>query len=190
MSPLKSPLSPEIYSSIFFEYNQDNDMSNDKLATIDFMLWERLSYQNVYPNVSLLRPTRSQSESSSKSGSIKGFMKRLSWRKKSDSDNNHKGEVAVLSLPGLTSSTKAVNDLGKEVKTVPLSSSLLLLSQTRSLLYPEGAWYYNYLDSVSVELIYRMSFVCAFLILSHDYFVRILLLKMLQIKFHKSTYVM
>ncbi|KAF9819116.1 hypothetical protein SFRURICE_000781 [Spodoptera frugiperda] len=41
-------------------------------------------------------------------------------------------------------------DLGKEVKSIPLSSSLLLLAQTRNLLCPDGAWYYNYLDSVSV----------------------------------------
>ncbi|XP_050344038.1 spectrin beta chain isoform X6 [Nymphalis io] len=150
MSPLRGPLSPEIYSSIFFEYTSENDRSNEKLSSIDFLLWERLSYQHVYPNVSLLRPARSHSESSSKSGSIKGLMKRLSRRKKSI-DSEQKADIAVLSLPGLTSSMKAVNDLGKEVKVIPLSSSLLLLSQTRSLLFPEGAWYYNYLDSFEVK---------------------------------------
>nr|XP_034832695.1 spectrin beta chain isoform X2 [Maniola hyperantus] len=145
-TPLKAPLSPEIYSSVFFEYTLENEQRNDRLSCIDFILWERLSYQQVTPNVSLLRR---HSETSSRS-SIKGLIKRLSWRKKS-SDSEHKSEVAVLSLPGLTSSSKVVNDLGKDVKSVPLSSSLLLLSQTRSLLFPEGEWYYNYLDRFEVK---------------------------------------
>lgn len=145
MTPSKAPLSPEIYSSVFFEYTPENEQRNDSLSCVDFILWERLSYQHVVPNVSVL--TRHSSNSSRTS--IKSLIKRMSWRKKS-SDSEHKSEVAVLSLPGLTSSSRVVNDLGKEVKSVPLSSSLLLLSQTRSLLYPEGEWYYNYLDRVSL----------------------------------------
>lgn len=78
-------------------------------------------------------------------------MRKLS-RKSKSSDTDSKSDVAVLSLPGLTSSNKAVNDLGKDVKSVPLNSSLLLLSQTRKLLFPEGEWYFNYLDCVSVVL--------------------------------------
>lgn len=145
-SPPTSPMmSPEIYSSVFFEFPDQAEKANEYLACVDLILWERLSYQNVYPNVSLLRY---KSNSSSKS-SLKRFIRK--WSKKSKpSDSDIKGEVAVLSLPGLTSSSKAINDLGKEVKSIPLGSSLLLLSQTRTLLFPEGAWYYNYLDSVSV----------------------------------------
>lgn len=143
-SPLMSPMSPEIYSSVFFEFPDQTEKANEYLACIDLILWERLSYLNVYPNVSLLRH---KSNSSSKS-SLKRFIRK--WSKKAKAENDVKGEVAVLSLPGLTSSSKAINDLGKEVKSIPLSSSLLLLAQTRNLLCPDGAWYYNYLDSVSV----------------------------------------
>uniref|UniRef100_A0A2A4JKU8 Spectrin beta chain, non-erythrocytic 2 n=1 Tax=Heliothis virescens TaxID=7102 RepID=A0A2A4JKU8_HELVI len=146
-SPLMSPTSPEIYSSVFFEFPDQVEKANEYLACIDLILWERLSYLNVYPNVSLLRH---KSNSSSKS-SLKRFIRK--WSKKVKPESDIKGEVAVLSLPGLTSSSKAINDLGKEVKSIPLSSSLLLLSQTRNLLFPDGAWYYNYLDSVSVVLV-------------------------------------
>lgn len=145
LSPLKSPLSPDIYSSVFFEFTDENDKPNVCLACIDFILWERLSYQCVFPNVSLLR----SKSGSSKSSSLKRLFRKWSKRSKL-SESDMKGEVAVLSLPGLTSSSKAVNDLGKEIKTIPLNSSLLLLSQTRNLLAPEGAWYFNYLDCVSV----------------------------------------
>lgn len=149
MSPLKSPLSPEIYTSIFFEYTAETEKPDEKFASIDLILWERLSYQHVYPNVSILRRVRTQSESSSKSGSIKGIFKRLSKRRTS-TDSEAISEVAVLSMPGLTSSMKRINDLGKEVKSIPLSSSISLLSQTRGLLFPDAAWYYDYLDGVSV----------------------------------------
>lgn len=157
MSPLASPLSPEIYSPVFFEYPDQTDKSNqmnDNLACINFILWERLSHQNVYPNVSLLRRRSDRSDASSKSGSIKRIITKWSRKSRvesrsSESDSN-KGEVAVLSMPALTGSTNTINDLGKDVKTIPLNSSLLLLSQTRSLLYPDGAWYFNYLDGVSV----------------------------------------
>lgn len=93
------------------------------------------------------------------------MFRKWSSRSKSSSSEN-KSEVAVLSLPGLTSSDKAINDLGKEIKSVPLSPSLLLLSQTKNIL-PEAAWYYNYLDSVSGELPYLCRFawklhVCLF----------------------------
>lgn len=142
-SPLLSP--EHLYSSVFFEFPEQTEKANEYLACIDLILWERLSYQNVYPNVSLLRH---KSHSSSKS-SLKRFIRK--WSKKSKSSEcDIKGEVGVLSLPGLTSSTKTINDLGKEVKSIPLGSSILLLSQTRNLLVPEGAWYYNYLDCVSV----------------------------------------
>ncbi|KAH9633631.1 hypothetical protein HF086_014599 [Spodoptera exigua] len=144
-SPLMSPMSPEIYSSVFFEFPDQAEKANEYLACIDLILWERLSYLNVYPNVSLLRH---KSNSSSKS-SLKRFIRK--WSKKVKPENEVKGEVAVLSLPGLTSSSKAINDLGKEVKSIPLSSSLLLLAQTRNLLCPDGAWYYNYLDSFEVK---------------------------------------
>ncbi|XP_050549982.1 spectrin beta chain isoform X5 [Spodoptera frugiperda] len=144
-SPLMSPMSPEIYSSVFFEFPDQTEKANEYLACIDLILWERLSYLNVYPNVSLLRH---KSNSSSKS-SLKRFIRK--WSKKAKAENDVKGEVAVLSLPGLTSSSKAINDLGKEVKSIPLSSSLLLLAQTRNLLCPDGAWYYNYLDSFEVK---------------------------------------
>lgn len=146
-SPLMSPTSPEIYSSVFFEFPDQVEKANEYLACVDLILWERLSYLNVYPNVSLLRH---KSNSSSKS-SLKRFIRK--WSKKVKPESDIKGEVAVLSLPGLTSSSKAINDLGKEVKSIPLSSSLLLLSQTRNLLFPDGAWYYNYLDSVSLVLV-------------------------------------
>lgn len=146
-SPPLSPFSPDIYSSVFFEYSDQSETSDESLVCIDFILWERLSYLNIYPNVSLLKHKSSTSLKSS--NSIKRVLKK--WSKKVKlSDSDLRGEVAVLSLPGLTSSSKAVNDLGKEVKRVPLNSSLLLLTQTRSLLFPEGAWYYDYLDSVSV----------------------------------------
>nr|XP_049700512.1 spectrin beta chain isoform X10 [Helicoverpa armigera] len=144
-SPLMSPTSPEIYSSVFFEFPDQVEKANEYLACVDLILWERLSYLNVYPNVSLLRH---KSNSSSKS-SLKRFIRK--WSKKVKPESDIKGEVAVLSLPGLTSSSKAINDLGKEVKSIPLSSSLLLLSQTRNLLFPDGAWYYNYLDSFEVK---------------------------------------
>lgn len=152
-SPLKTPLSPDIYSSVFFEFPTEKEKPNDSLACIDFILWERLSYQHVYPNVTLLRQS---STSSSKSGSLKRLLRKFTRRSRS-SESDIKGEVAVLSLPGLTSSNKAVNDLGKEVKSVPLNSSLLLLSQTRKLL-PDGAWYFNYLDGVSVVYWFCMRF--------------------------------
>lgn len=149
MTPLASPLSPEIYSPVFFEYPDQTDQSyqrNVNLVCINFILWERLSYQNVYPNVSLLR--RSDS-SSTKSGSMKKIISKLSRKSKSSESDSCKSEVAVLSMPALTGSTNSVNDLGK-IKTIPLNSSLLLLTQTQSLLYPDGAWYFNYLDGVSV----------------------------------------
>ncbi|KAI5643315.1 spectrin repeat domain-containing protein [Phthorimaea operculella] len=147
-SPLqKSPFSPDIYSSVFFEYNtKETEKPNVYLACIDFILWERLSNFQVYPNVTLLRQN---SSSSSKTNSIKRVLKRLSIRKKSN-DSDTKSDVAVLSLPGLTSSSKCINDLGKEVKSVPLNSSLLLLSQTRGLL-PDGAWYYDYVEGFEVK---------------------------------------
>jgi hypothetical protein len=145
-SPLYSPMSPEIYSPVFFEYTHKTEQSNEFLSCINFILWERLSYQNVFPNVSLLRR---RSDSSSRSGSIKRIINKLSKRNRS-SDSDSKSEVAVLSMPTLTGSTNTINDLGKDVKSIPLNSSLLLLSQTRSLLYPDGAWYFNYLDGVSV----------------------------------------
>ncbi|XP_063828934.1 uncharacterized protein LOC135078265 [Ostrinia nubilalis] len=164
-TPLMSPMSPEIYSPVFFEYPDRTDLSNqmnDHLACINFILWERLASQLVFPNVSLLRR---RSDSSSKSGSIKRIINRLS-RKSKSSDTDSKGEVAVLSMPALTGSTNTINDLGKEVKTIPLNSSLLLLSQTRSLLFPDGAWYFNYLDGVSVfwcsACAFIMHFICSF----------------------------
>lgn len=156
MSPLKSP---ELYTSIFFEYPAaESEKRDERFASIDLILWERLSYLQVYPNVSLLRRVRAPSDSSSKSGSIVGIFKRLSKRSKSV-DSEALSEVAVLSLPGLTSSLKQINDLGKDVKFIPLASSISLLAQTRSLLFPEGAWYYNYLDGVSLVMVFRMRFV-------------------------------
>lgn len=145
MTPLKSPLSPEIYSSVFFEYTSNSEKPDDRLACIDFILWERLSCQFVYPNISLCRQN---SAASSKSGSIKRIIHKLSKRKKS-SDAEGKGDIAVLSLQGLSTSSRTVSSLSSEVKNIPLTSSLLLLSQTRKLLFPDGAWYYNYLDCVS-----------------------------------------
>ncbi|XP_075977343.1 uncharacterized protein LOC142977349 [Anticarsia gemmatalis] len=144
-----SPLSPEIYSSVFFEFPDQMEKANEYLQCIDFILWERLACQHVYPNVSLLR--HKSSSSSKSSSSMKRLFRKWSRKVRKSSDSSDiRGEVAVLSLPGLTSSSKAINDLGKEVKSIPLSSSILLLCQTRNLLFPEGAWYYNYLDSVSV----------------------------------------
>lgn len=163
-----SPLSPEqLYSSVFFEFPEQTEHANEYLACIDFILWERLSYQNVHPNVSLLRH---KSNSSSKS-SLKRFIRKWSKKEKrsKSSDSDIKGEVAVLSLPGLTGTAKTTNDLGKEVKSIPLGSSILLLSQTRNLLVPEGVWYYNYLDCVSVvfgvlhELVLALVIVTRFL---------------------------
>ncbi|KPI92466.1 Spectrin beta chain [Papilio xuthus] len=147
MTPLKSPLSPDIYSSVFFEYPTTHEIPDVRLSCIDFILWERLSYQLVYPNVSLIRHN---STASSKSGSIKRIMSKIS-KKMRLSDDSDKSDIAVLSLPGLSSHSKTVNDLPREVKRIPLSSSLLLLFQTRKLLYPEGAWYYNYLDCFEVK---------------------------------------
>ncbi|KPJ12141.1 Spectrin beta chain, brain 1 [Papilio machaon] len=147
MTPLKSPLSPEIYSSVFFEYPFTYEKPDIRLSCIDFILWERLSYQLVYPNVSLIRHN---STVSSKSGSIKRIISKIS-KKIRLSDDSDKSEIAVLSLPGLSSHSKTVNDLPREVKHIPLSSSLLLLFQTRKLLFPEGAWYYNYLDCFEVK---------------------------------------
>lgn len=145
-SPLLTPLSPDnIYSSVFFEYTVETERPNINLACIDFILWERLSYQLLYPNVTLLR---NNSVSSSKTGSLQRIIKKFSRKSARSNDSEAISEVAVLSLPGLTSSNKAVNDLGKDIKSVPLNPSLLLLSQTRKLL-PDGAWYFNYLDSVS-----------------------------------------
>ncbi|XP_068631437.1 uncharacterized protein [Battus philenor] len=145
MTPLKSPLSPEIYSSVFFEFFPSNEKPNERLASIDFILWERLSYQLVYPNISLIRQN---SVTSSKSGSIKRIIKKFS-KKKRHSDGEVKCEIAKLSLSGLSTSS-AAGDLTTEVKNIPLTSSLVLLSQTRKLLFPEGAWYFNYLDCVSL----------------------------------------
>lgn len=141
-------MSPDIYSSVFFEYTVETEEPNINLACIDFILWERLSYQLVYPNLTLLRHN---SVSSSKTGSLKRIMNKFSRKSNRSNDSDTKGDVAVLSLPGLTSSNRAVNDLGKDIKFVPLNSSLLLLSQTRKLV-PDGAWYFNYLDCVSVVI--------------------------------------
>lgn len=153
MSPLKTPLSDDIFSSIFFEFGTDVEEPNEKLACVEFILWQRLSCLNVYPNVSLLR--RHSNSSSKSSNSIKKLIRRLSRKKKIIVDN----DVAVLSLPGLTSSAKDISDADKEVKAVkpvPLSSSLLLLNQTRNLLSPEGAWYYDYIDNVSCAVGFSM----------------------------------
>ncbi|XP_013135409.1 PREDICTED: uncharacterized protein LOC106100890 isoform X2 [Papilio polytes] len=147
MTPLKSPLSPEIYSSVFFEYPTTHEKPDVRLLCIDFILWERLSYQLVYPNVTMVRHN---STASSKSGSIKRIMSKIS-KKIRLSDDSEKSEIAVLSLPGLSSPSKTVSDLPREVKRIPLSSTLLLLSQTRKLLFPEGVWYYNYLDCFEVK---------------------------------------
>lgn len=158
MTPLKTPLSPEIYSSVFFEFTNDSENPHINLACIDLILWERLSYQLIYPNVSLLR---SKSGSSSKSNSLKRLIRKLSKRVRSFGENDITGEVGVLSLPGITNSnSKVVNDLGKEVKSIPLKSSLLLLTQTRNFLAPEGAWYFNYLDCVSVMFGVTRSLIC------------------------------
>lgn len=147
-TPLGTPMSPDIYSSVFFEYTVETEERNINLACIDFILWERLSYQLVYPNLTLLRHN---SISSSKTGSLKRIMKRFSRKSDRSNDSDTTGDVAVLSLPGLTSSNRAVNELGKDLKPVPLNSSLLLLSQTRKLV-SDGAWYYDYLDCVSVVI--------------------------------------
>lgn len=147
-TPLGTPMSPDIYSSVFFEYTVETEQPNINLACIDFILWERLSYQLVYPNLTLLRHN---SVSSSKTGSLKRIMRRFSRKSNRSNESDSKSDVAVLSLPGLTSSNRAVNDLGGDLKSVPLNSSLLLLSQTRKLV-PDGAWYFNYLDCVSVVL--------------------------------------
>ncbi|KAI8432350.1 hypothetical protein MSG28_004761 [Choristoneura fumiferana] len=150
ISPLKrNTLTPDIYSSVFFEYpaESENNPCSISLSCIDFILWERLSSLHIFPNVSLLRHA---SSSSSKSGSIKRFFRKWS-RKSKTPEPDSVSDVAVLSLPGLTSSNKAVNDLGKDVKTIPLNSSLILLAQTRTLLYPEAEWYYTYLDSFEVK---------------------------------------
>lgn len=148
MSPLKTPLTADIYSSVFFEFPDVVEKPSIYLACIDFILWEKLSYCNVYPNVSLLKQRGS---SSSMTQTLKRIIRKWSRRSKSTGSDN-KGEVGVLSIPGLTSSDKAVNDLGKEVKSVPLNPSLLLLSQTRNLLSSDAAWYYEYLKRVSVGL--------------------------------------
>ncbi|XP_062529701.1 spectrin beta chain isoform X2 [Bombyx mori] len=140
-----SPATPDIYSSVFFMYTNAREKSDDRLSCIDFILWDRLFYQGVYPNVSLLR-----SKSSSSKSSIKRVFKRLS-KKIKPVDSELSGEVAVLSLPGLSESNDVINDLGKEVKNIPLSSSLPLLSQTRHFIGPEGAWYFNYLDGFEVK---------------------------------------
>lgn len=145
ISPLKSPFSPDIYSSVFFEFPEENEKPNICLACIDLILWERLSYCNVYPNVSLLKP---KVRNTSLTKTLKRVLRK--WSRSSSTGSDNKGEVGVLSMPGLTSSDKAINDLGKEVKSVPLNPSLLLLSQTRNLLPPDAAWYYEYLKCVSV----------------------------------------
>lgn len=147
-TPLGSPMSPDIYSSVFFEYTVETEQPNINLACIDFILWERLSYQLVYPNLTLLRHN---SVGSSKTGSLKRIIKRFSRKSNRSNESDSISDVAVLSLPGLTTSNRAVNDFGKDIKSVPLNSSLLLLSQTRKLI-PDGAWYFNYLDCVSVVL--------------------------------------
>lgn len=148
MSPPTSPLTADIYSSVFFEFPDVTEKPDIALACIDFILWEKLSYCNVYPNVSLLRQRGSNA---SLSKTLKRLVRKWSRRSKSTGSEN-KGEVGVLSIPGLTSSDKAINDLGKEVKSVPLNPSLLLLSQTRNLLPPDAAWYFEYLKCVSVGL--------------------------------------
>lgn len=145
-TPSGTPISPDIYSSVFFEYTVETEEPNIYLACIDFILWERLAYQLVYPNLTL-----HTSLSSSKTGSLKRIMRRFSRKSNQSNDSDTTTEVAVLSLPGLTSSNTVVNDLGRDIKCVPLNSSLLLLSQTRKLV-PDGAWYFNYLDGVSVVL--------------------------------------
>lgn len=133
------PLSP-IYTSVFFEYSNREQINDLKLTCIDFILWQRLSYQFIYPNVIV---HRHNSSASSKSGSL--------IKNRNKSKNATDCEVAELSFSSLN---KTFNDFG-DLLNIPLESSLVLLSRTRNAI-PDAAWYFNYLDSVSVKLVLGM----------------------------------
>lgn len=120
------PVSPDINTPVFFEYNLKNKKDEIKLWCINFILWERLSCQFTYPILSSHK-----------------------YRKNSNSNKVSRNNRYILQLSPIRNN-ESVNMSSKDVKMPPLTHYLILLSQARPLLNPDGAWYFNYLDGVSV----------------------------------------